>query len=97
MRTGHIVAVGQHIVTRAKAVIGGKSSVCPGSISRLHAWGWPGMVGAHVEVRDAIYKDGEGSIQGPPPCEIPLSEIALNPEWLYKSFSEDFLLNQVRP
>ena len=95
MRPGDIVTIGQHVVTQAKSMISTKCQVPPGCISRVHAWGWPGLVGAYVEVRDAIYKDGDQSIQGPSPCEIPLAEIALNPTWLFKSFSEDFLLNQV--
>jgi len=95
VRSGHIVAVGGHIVSRAKGEISRKTAVAPGCIGRLHAYGWPGSVGAFIEVRDGIYKDGDGSIQGPSPCEIPLAEIALNPDWLFNSFAQEFLETQV--
>lgn len=95
VRSGHVVAVGQHIVSRAKGEISKRTAVAAGCISRIYAYGWPGSVGAYIEVRDGIYKDGDGSIQGPSPSEIPLGEVALNPDWLFNTFSRQFAETQV--
>lgn len=92
--------MGQHVLNRAKGELSRKAGIPPGSITRLHAWGWPGMTGAWVEVKDALVKSSTSTtdnsiiIQGPKPIFRPLADIATNSHWIYKNFSRTFLASQ---
>ncbi|CAG7815145.1 unnamed protein product [Allacma fusca] len=91
---GCIATIGQHVVNRAKGELSLKADIPSGSITRLHAWGWPGMTGAWVEVRDALVKNCGSSIQGPTSVFLPLSELAQQSYYIFTMFMPAFLRKQ---
>jgi len=91
---GQLVAIGQQVLNKAKGELARLGDVLPGCIYNLHAWGWPGLTGAHVEVSNAVLRGADISIQGPG-VEIPLAEQAVNSQYIFTHFSKDFLVTQV--
>ncbi|CAL8109595.1 unnamed protein product [Orchesella dallaii] len=90
---GKVISSGQHVVQRAKAELSKIGNIPPGCITRLHAYGWPGMTGCYVEVNDATVRGGNYSLRGPG-LEIPLAEIATRSNYIFTQFSGDFLTLQ---
>lgn len=91
---GKIITSGQHVAQRAKSELGKIGRLPPGAITRLHCYGWPGMTGCYVEVKDATVRSGNYSMRGPG-VEIPLAEIATKSNYIFREFSKDFLHLQV--
>lgn len=91
---GKVIASGQHVVQRAKAELGKIGNLPSGSITRLHCYGWPGLTGCYVEVKDATVRSSNYSMRGPG-VEIPLAEIATRSNYIFTQFSKDYLALQV--
>jgi len=94
---GRIIAAGQYIVQSAKNEISKIGKMAAGSITRMHAWGWPGEVGAWVEVQDAVLRVTDNPVKGPT-TEIPLADCFAIKEkdYILNRFSEDYLETQVQ-
>lgn len=65
-------------------------------MDRIYAYGWPGEVGAYVEVKSAVLKGAELAMRGPR-VEIPLTEEAINSAYIFTKFCTDFVRLQVSP
>lgn len=92
---GRVIASGQHVVQCAKAEIGKMADIPSGTITRLHAYGWPGMTGCYVEVGDAMVRVENYAIGDPGSEQVPLADVASESNYILHQFSKDFLDSQV--